>query len=302
MIKKGKSDSAPIAKRKLKHTGEQKEEQQKQDFFMEALTSAVNFIERNRKQVLMTIIGFIIAGLGAAGVYVYTQSSSQVYGDLYYDASFETAKRVQEAKDKKLLGKLDQEDITKLVKKYEGIVGSESKEGEALKNLASEQEVYLALYDLGVIYYNIQDYEKAIRRFDEAYEKKDDFHLAFLALYNRANCFFNIGYKAQQKKDYETAIGKYNFAIDSYQQVESEFVDSPVLPLTYRYRGLTNEYLAECYLQMKKPDKAKEALAKSEKHYKKLIEFYKAKMPASSIEEVESALRRLDIKKSIVGK
>ncbi|MDH4127481.1 MAG: tetratricopeptide repeat protein [Spirochaetota bacterium] len=274
-------------KKKLKHVHEKEE---KHDWFIDASFKAVKYIEDNKKKVMMGFAGLTFIIIIIIALFIYRGISKTEISDLYYDASTDFITKLKNAENDKLSGRVISDDEKNQLRK------------DYLKILSlsrSKPESYLSMYNLGVIYYSIQDYKNAVKYFNDASESK--FIFSYKAQLNVGHSFFNIGYQHHEEKEYEKAINNYQAAYESYKSISSKFPNAPALPITYRYRGLAKEYIADVYKDQNLKEKAKNAYNESKKEYdelinlllkdKRYIAIFDSLMP-----DVELASRRVEIK------
>lgn len=279
MAKKKKTIPKTPDTENVKPTNRQQKDDEKHDWFIEGSQTVLDFIEKHRKQVLSGIIAFIVVFIIGIGIYLYNGYLKRKVSDEYFDIS---------------------EKFTKLntVKETEKENKKKSVEDGYRKiALGSYPESNLSQFNLGMLFFSNGEYEKAILYFRKA-SKSDVF--GFQASFNLAHSFFNRGFLYQQEKKFDTARENYKTAFITYKNIEKDFPQSPVIPLSYRYRGLTQEYIAKSSQELNQIGEAKSALEKSIKEYQTLLNYaikHKNKYNFSSKlkEEAEVAIRRVEI-------
>ncbi len=259
------------AKKKAKHPVEK--EEAKKDWFLEVSEKFIHYIEDHRKQVLAGMGGVLILLVAGAALYFFSNRGNEKLQDLYFTANRGFLKHIEEAKSSILSGRPLSQDEKDQIKKSL-MTG--------YKKLLSETESspkpvsYLAEYKLGIAFYTLREYKNAIHHFEKAAQDPKAFPFPFQAALNVGHSYFNIGYSYQRDGKLKEAIENYQKAIENYQKLPIKYIDSPGVPLAYRYNGLAHEYLAEAYSQFDQKDKVKPTLEKSKSMYQKYKDSLKA--------------------------
>ncbi|GMT48796.1 MAG: hypothetical protein IEMM0008_0335 [bacterium] len=287
--------TAKTAKKRAKHSA-QKEEPNK-DWFIEVSEKFIHYIEKHRKQVLAGMGGALILLVAGAAFYFFSDRGNEKLQDLYYDADQGFLKQIEGVESSILSGTVltqDEKDRIKkpLMKGYKKLLSeTESSPGPVS---------YLAEYKLGIAFYTLREYKNAIHYFEKATQDPEAFPLAFQAALNVGHSYFNMGYTYQHEDNWKEAIENYKKAIENYQKLPIKYIDSPGVPLSYRYNGLANEYLAEAYSQFDQKDKVKPTLEKSKSMYQKYKDFIKANSKYLSTSKM--FMRQSDpVKDAIIG-
>ncbi|MDH5681383.1 MAG: hypothetical protein OEZ36_07345 [Spirochaetota bacterium] len=274
----------------MKHTVTKEEHH---DWALDASTAFIRFIETHRKSILYGILGIIVAIIGFSVIVYFNNASNEKISDKFYVSSTDFLEKARDMEIGKLKGlKPTEDEISKIAAGYKMI----------LSETTSRPEAYLSQFNLGMIFYSIQDYKNASDNFHAVYKNRSDFPLAFQALQNIGHSYFSWGYQLQQQGKYADAIKKYQSAFEiAYSRMDKVFPTAPSVPLSYRYAGLSLEYAASCHLKLNAPDKAKLALQNSRLQYQKLKEFatnnekeLSSNMIRSPLEEAELGLRRVE--------
>ncbi len=294
--------SAKTSKKKAKHSI-QKDEPNK-DWFLEVSEKFIHYIEEHRKYVLTGMGGLLIFLIVGAIIFFFSTQSNEKLQDLYFTADQAFIKQIEEAESSILSGTLLAQDEKDQIKKdlMKGYLKLLSDTGSSPKPVS-----YLAEYKLGIVFYTLREYKYAIPRFEKAAQNSKAFPFAFQAALNIGHSYFNMGYTYQQEQKWQEAVENYQKAIQNYQRLPIKYTNSPSVPLAYRYSGLANESLAECYSQLDQKDKVKPTLEKARsmyQMYKKVIQGNSGYLALSKMftrqgdpaKDAEAGIIRVDVK------
>lgn len=261
------------------------EEQDYKDPFINTSDKVIEWIEKNRKLVLIGI-GAFIALLAFGGIaYYLVGSSNREASSIYYKANKDIMAEIKDAQSTNLKGgKLTDDEISRLKERYDRLKDKSNAYGN------------LATFNQGVIYYSVGNYGEAATFFNDSSQFKD-FPLAFLAKLNLGHNYFNLAYMDSKDNKSEKAIANYEQAISHYSKLEAEFKNSPAITLAHNSKGLALEYLAKTYIKKGEKETAKEKLNKSLESYKKLLPFFKDRndIKMALEDDVKVAIRRVEI-------
>ena len=285
-----------MAKKKKITNNPQQEE--KHDFFIEISHTIFTYIENHRKQFIIGLSGFLLLIVVVSLLYVFKSQKDAEISNLFFDANTNFTSHIEEIRSDKIRGTLTDTEINQIKKGFINIIDKSE----------SRPESHLSHYNLGIISFSSQNFDEAVIHFNKA-SQQSSFPLAFLAQYNKAQTFFNKGYLLQKDNNFDGANKEYQDAYKYFSEIEKEFPDSPIIPLSYRGRGLVKEYMAKCYTALNQRNNAKKALEEGKEDYKKLINYsnkekdsFNATNELSAFamtdpkQEGEIGLRRIEIK------
>lgn len=231
------------------------EKEEKHDWFIEYSHLFVDYLSKYKRTVIQGIMACCAIILIIILIVFLLENRDNNDSNNYYDINNKLTKllTVNDVSEKNKLKNTIEEDYRKL-------------------SLGSSSESHLSQFNLGVFLYSNENYNDATAHFRKA-SKENSFPFAFQATYNLGNTFFNIGFIHQKEKKWNNAIESYKAAYKSYENAEKDFPDAPIIPLTFRYRGLVKEYIALCRQKLNQNDQAKISLEQSIVEYKKLLKY-----------------------------
>ncbi len=292
------SEDNKIINPKMKHVKGQ-QEVETVDWFFELGSKVTKYIYDNKKKVLIICLSFVFILAGILFTNYMIKKSHLKTSDQFYSATSDFAQKVQKIESDKLnTGKLLDKDVTNAV------------EGYSQLTKANGTEAVLSMFNLGVIYYSIQNFDAASGYFKDIYDKNKDFPFSYIALHNLGTSLINSAYYKQSKKEYQKAIDTYQAAIKTFDTQEQKFPKSPNLPTAFRMIGISWEYIAECQLLLNQKDKTKTSFENSIKSYKKAIEYFKKfqflteadHALQSFTDKINLSIRRVEVKLNLLNK
>lgn len=266
----------------------QDEPKQKKDKFIEFSGNFLLWLQNHRKIVRRSFLFAFVVVLVVLVIYFVLNQRKVELSHQYYEASAGWESRLLNAQEETLYGRrLTEDELEQLISGYQEMVS-----GSSIENI-------LARWNLALSYYSAGEYLKASEHFGSLSDEKD-FPFSFLASLNRGHSFLNLGYQKEQSKDFSTAVGDYQKAIEIYEKTQEDFSDSPAFLISYKYLGLSLESLARVHSSLNQNQKESELLKRAKKEYQTLRRLAK-KNPKTNVqggrrnlvEEADIGLRRL---------
>jgi|GEM_PF-1813595 len=203
----------------IRDKGKRKREESKLTELVERIGE---FIKAHAKIIIISVVSVIIVGV-ALGWFFYHRHQVKLEASLEYSDFVDEYMKPRKAPEGS--EGVELRDISAMEKKYSLLDGKYN------------GTVYpaMALYFLGVAYFEEGEYKKALESFEECHHRSDKELLTIVSLWGQADCY--------------RAMGKLEEAVKIYNQTCEEHTGHPLIP------GMLMQ-MAKCYVKMDETEKA----------------------------------------------